>query len=622
MARKINFNYLNRAFETLKEDLKSYVKLYYPNEYNDFSESSVGMMLLELNAYVGDILSYHVDTKFDEVFLDSAVNRDSVIRIAKNLGYNPRGRSPSATLVDLSITVPVTGDTYDPDYLLTFEKNLRVSSTNGQTYEVVDEVNFASHTSLSGIKNRTIIPNYNASNEIESYTITKTVTAVAGVSKIKTLEVSSDIAVPFMKWYPDNTDINITEIMDVVSSDSSTAPETEDEWGEAGSNVVWYQVDSLPQERVFTDTSIVGDCSEGYWKYITERFIAEYDKNGHIYLTFGAGIKDDDIYADYLASGMTDITKTSLLNNDSLGSIPQIGTYLHCRYRTGGGPRTNAAQGTITNVLSKSVSYVPGGVSLPAQTLSDVIQSLSVTNPIPAIGGRDFETIDEMKMNARGHFASQDRCVTVDDYISRVSQMPSKYGVVFRSYAEADPESMNTSLYILTRDENGKLKNTGNEQIKYNLASYLSNYKILNDFVKIKDGKILNLGIKFVLHIQADYNKQEVILNCINLLRNYFAVENWQMNSAIYISQVSEMLRQQPGVVNVVSLNFYNKVGGNYSKDILGLNQNMGIREAVQLAQTGEVELAPVNNAIKAPITGMFEIKYPELDIQGAAITV
>lgn len=622
MANQTNFNYLNRDFASLKEDLKSYIKIYYPDEYNDFSESSVGMMLLELNAYVGDILSYHVDKNFNEMFMDSAQNRDSVIRISKNLGYNPRGRKPSATLLDVSITVPTLGDTYNFNYLITLEPGMRASSVYGQTFEVLDEIDFDSHTSMNGTVNRTITPNYNSSNEIVNYTITKTVPAVAGISKSTYLEVTNDNAVPFMKWRIDDEDISITEIQNIISKDTRYTPESESEWTEAGPNTVWYNVDSLPQERVFIDTSLAGDGSEGAWQYIDNRFIYEYDDAGKLFITFGAGIKDHSNFAEFTANGMTNITMTSLLNNDSLGSIPQVGTYLHCRYRSGGGPSTNAAQNTITTVQKKVVSYVPGGASLPASTVSDVVASVSVTNPIPAIGGKEFETIDEMKSNARYHFSSQDRCVTVDDYISRVAQLPVGYGSVFRSYAQADETSMNTALYILTKDENGKLKNTGNEQLKYNIAAYLKPYKILNDFIKIYDGRIINLGVDFALQVRKDYNKQEAVLNAMNIIKNYFAIEKWQMNSSLYISQLSEILREQPGVVNVVSIQFYNKVGGDYSNDILAMDSEVNrLILASRLATDGQVPITPINNSIKAPLTGMFEIKYPEKDIRGSVIT-
>lgn len=621
MARKINFNYLNRDYETIKNDLMAYVKVYYPDQYNDFSESSVGMMLLELNAYVGDILSYHVDQSFNEMFMDSAKNRDSVIRIAKNLGYKARGKSPAATLLDVSIEVPTLGDGYDENYMITIQKGMVCKSSNGVKFEVIDDIDFSSHVSLTGVINRTIDPVYNSDNEIVNYLITKTVPAVAGETKVKTLEVTSDNSIPFMKWMPDADDVEITEIRDIVSKTDRFPPETEAEWTDEGTNTYWYQVDSLPQERVFVDNNTTGGTgAEGYWKYVEKRYETDYDKDGNAYVTFGAGIEDYNSYADFLANGASALTVTTILNNDSYGEIPSIGNYLHMRYRSGGGAKTNQSVNSIRTVESKVVSYIPGGAALPAGKVSAVVNSISCNNPIPAIGGAEFQTIDEIKSSARKHFSSQDRCVTIDDYTSRVTLMPASYGKVFRSWAEADPDSMSTKLHILTRDENGKLKNSGNDQIKFNLASYLKNYKVLNDFVSIVDGRIINLGIKFAVQVGKEHNKKDVIVSCIKELTNYFAVENWQMNSVIYISEVTELLMEQPGVVNVAQLDFYNKAGGNYSTDVIAYGVQNNLTMVQQLAANGEVVIEPINNKILSSPTSMFEIKYPDVDIRGAAL--
>ncbi len=621
MANKMKFNYHNRDFESLKNDLQTYIKVYYPEQYNDFSEATVGMMLVELNAYVGDILSYHVDTKFNEVFLKTAVNRSSVIQLAKNLGYKPRGKTGAVTLLNVSMDVPTLGDTYDEDYLITLKSGFKAKGTNGITYQVLEPIDFNSHLSLAGNINRTIVPNYNNSNEIESYKFTKTVAAFAGEIKTARVEITNDRGIPFFKWTPDEDDTSIISIQNVVSTSTRFTPENEVDWTEAGDNLVWYEMDTLAQERVFIDTSTGGTKSEGYWKYTAQRFVTDYDEYGNIWLTFGAGVKDYDNFSTYLLNGISGMTAANLLNNDSLGSIPEPGTYIQCRYKTGGGMNTNIGMNKITQVEYKEVDYIPGGAGVDSAKYASLVQSISVTNPVPAVGGRDFETIEEIKEYAKKHFSSQDRCVTVDDYISRVQLMPSTYGNIFRCYAQADPESMNTALYILTRDETGLLSNSGNDTLKYNLAAYLHQYKILNDFVNIYDGRIINIGINFTLQIDAAYNKREVLVSAIKMLKNHFAVENWQMNETIYISQINELLREMPGVINVVNLEFVNKIGGDYSSDVLAINSsNFNLRDAAYIAQNGEIGITPVNNAIKAPITGMFEIKYPTKDIKGAAL--
>ena len=319
MTKKINFNYLNRDFSTLKEDLKNYIKVYYPEQYNDFSESSVGMMLLELNAYVGDILSYHVDKNFNELWMDSAKNRKSIIQISKNLGYKPQGKRPAITLLDVSIEVPPgSGDyDFDDDYLITLEAGFKVKATNGTMFEVVENINFDEHTNLSGIVNRTITPIYNTDNEIVHYKITKRVGAIAGETKTAVLEITPERIKPFLKWYPDREDDSITEILNVITKSDRFAPTVLSDWSDSGPNHVWYKVDSLPQEKIFVDTSH-SDGSEGYWKYIQKRYIVDYDENGLTYLTFGGGVENHDLYQDFLSSGASVLSLSLLLNNDAV----------------------------------------------------------------------------------------------------------------------------------------------------------------------------------------------------------------------------------------------------------------------------------------------------------------
>jgi len=621
MSQKTRFNYLNRDYTSIKKDLQTHLKVYYPDQYNDFNEASVGMMLLELVAQTGDILSYHVDDKFNELFLDSATDRNSVIRLAKNLGYRPRGKTGASTLLNVAIDVPTLGDHYDEDYLVTLGIGFQAQGGNGITYICDEPIDFSSHYSLSGTPNRTIEPNYNSSDEIVSYRITKTVLAHAGETKIATVEITNDRGVPYFNWTLDEDDNSIIDIRNIVSTSTRFAPTSESEWVAAGSNLVWYEMPSLAQERTFIDTSSVGDYSEGHWHYTAQRFISEYDQYGLLSVTFGAGVKDVDNFDDFITNGMAGLNPGDLLNNDSLGTIPEPGTYLHCRYLTGGGFNTNTGMNNITNVKLQEITNVPGGAALPTDKYTTAINSITVTNPIPAVGGRDFETVAEIKEYAKKNFSSQDRCVTVDDYSSRVQLMPSKYGNVFRSHASADPETMSTALYILTRDYEGKLKNTENDTVKFNLANYLSQYKLLNDFVNIYDGRIINLGIEFTLQIQASYNKKEVLVNAMNMLAKHFEISQWNMNETIFISQINEMLLEQPGVVNVVKLSFLNKIGGDYSSDVLAINSGrLDLRDAAQIAQNGFIYITPVNNSIKAPMTGMFEIKYPQKDIRGSAI--
>lgn len=612
---RTNIKYINRDFDTLKQDLLQYVKLVYPDTYNDFSEASVGMMLLELNAYVGDVLSYHLDKRYNEMFLDTADQRESIFRIAKNLGFKPRGKRGSVCLVDLEIIVPVSGNVHDSRYALTYESGIQLQAENGTIFEVLEDVNFNNAYSFKGNPNREIIPLKDANGEITDYKLRKRVVALAGESVTEQIEVTTSNAKPYMEWVLEADDV--LEIRNMVDTDTSAIPANENAWISDRTRT-WHEVDYLGQSKVFIDTTTgqTATTRTGYWKSVDKRFEGNYDEDGKLTLTFGAGVKDFDFYANWLASGATQLETSQLLNNSSMGVIPSPGTYLQIRYRKGGGRQSNVPVSAITTVLNAIVSNIPGAGSVDSTQLAQTQRSLAVTNPIPAIGGAEETTNTEIKFLASANFAAQDRVVTIEDYVQRCLAMPSQYGTIFRVHAANDQSNFITRLYVLTKDDTNKLKNSGNELIKTNLATYLEQYRLLNDVVEIYDGRIINLGIDFTVLVDNGLNKRQVVYQCIKELERHFDIDNWQMADTIYISQVVDILREVQGVVNVVDVTFLNKYGGSYSNDLLP----EGLLEGERARDTGQNRIRPMNNAIKCSVTSMFEIKYPSLDIVGRAL--
>lgn len=612
-----SLNYLNRDFFSIKNSLLDFIKIYYPDQYSDFSEASIGMMLVELNAYVADLLSYHVDQKANELFLSSAKERNSVINIAENLGYFVKGKKASITLLDVSIVVPVLNTAPNPNYLVSLKKGFQAKTQNNSYFEVLENIDFNSDYNLSGTKNRTIVPNYNSSNEIVNYTITKSVVARAGKTLTETLQLTSSNVKPFLEWKL--LDDSVVEIISVVDSSLSTAPVAEEDWSDySATNNEWFQVDYLAQNSRFIDTSAgqTGQTRSGYWKSVDRRFIVKFDEFGFAKLVFGAGTENFDLYDEWLQNGSAAIVNMAkLLDSTVLGVMPPVGKYLHVKYRSGGGVLSNAPVNSIKTIVSKDLYYAPPGGSFTI--LNQAINSITCNNPIPAIGGGDLATTDEIRNIAAKYYASQERCVTLEDYLARIYSMPSQYGAVFRAYALNDSTTHKTKVYILTRDENGKIKNTGNDVIKRNLATYLEQYRILNDFIEIYDGKIVNIAIDFTIQVEKAYNAKEVLINCINALKNHFEISKWQMNDKIYISQVTEILRGVAGVINVVEVIFKNKVGGEYSSNVLS---NASNSNPLNWPTPGEMTIVPSNNAIASSPACMFEIKFPEKNIQGRVI--
>jgi hypothetical protein len=117
MPRIKKQDYLKKDFTNIQSDIENLIKVYFPNEWKDFNVASAGMALVDLLAYVSDLLSYYTDKRFNELFLDGVSERSSAIRLAKTLGYKVPGVRGASTLVDLTITVPALSTGPDPDYL-------------------------------------------------------------------------------------------------------------------------------------------------------------------------------------------------------------------------------------------------------------------------------------------------------------------------------------------------------------------------------------------------------------------------------------------------------------------------------------------------------------------------
>ena len=122
-----NINYLNKDFSSLKSSLIEYAKTYFPNSYRDFNETSPGMMLLEMSAYVGDVLSFYIDNQYKEMLLPLAEERRNVINLANMLGYKVSPVAPSYTDITVTQTIGVNNTNINkiiPDYsqTLTIDK--------------------------------------------------------------------------------------------------------------------------------------------------------------------------------------------------------------------------------------------------------------------------------------------------------------------------------------------------------------------------------------------------------------------------------------------------------------------------------------------------------------------
>ena len=606
-----NQNYLSRDYQSIRADLINLLKVYYPDQFQDFNSASIGMSLVELLAYVSDILSYNTDKRFNELFLDGVTERTAVFRLAKTFGYNPVGFRPAMTIADIEIQVPPTADGPDLSYLPVFRPGVQLKGS-GQVFETVNECDFSSDFSEDGVANRKILPVFNSNQDILRYRIIKRERIKAGVTVIYKKEISSEEAsTPFLEVFlPEK---NVLEIISVICKPAIglTTPPNFTDFNNL--EIRFFEVDDLAQKQVFVDDDtqpIFDGIRTGKYIDAPQRFIKEFMADGSCKLTFGGGTADYDAYESYLANIAIDddsIQISDIFNNNALGVKLPANSTLYIQYRIGGGVLSNVGANILQQVGNIDAVFVGNNSSIQ----QSVLTSTRATNPLPGIGGADLQTVDEIKYLIASNFSAQKRCVTLEDYISRAYQLPGKYGTPFRIYGKVEDNKV--KLYILTKDANGKVSTRSPNIIKNNLVEYLVPYRMINDLVEVNDGKVIDIQIEVDIFIDKTYNSNEVKVNVINMIKDFMNVDKWQMNQHIYISQIVDAIREIPGIINVVDIRFYNMEGGIYSNTVI--SQATGQRTNILNTGVRRTQIEPISNAIFSTPMSMFQIRQPETDI-------
>ncbi len=350
---------------------------------------------------------------------------------------------------------------------------------------------------------------------------------------------------------------------------------------------------------------------------------------------------------------------TNFLKTKTYGTSPS-NTTITVKYYVGGGVQSNVAKNQLTRINSFELENDVSTYTVQEQAIFNTIRnSIAVDNEVPAVGGRGSETIEEIRQNALAYFGAQNRAVTSKDYQIRALSLSPKYGSVAKSFAIADGKLDNNSpssilaspnnlqeftdlvmsfvrkpdteeptedsvkkdiqnfligkvnneneknnpfainLYVLGYDEKSNLTPI-NRAVKENLKTYLNEYRMLTDGVNIIDGFVINIGIDFEIKVFTNYNKSEVLTNCINEIKNYFSIDNWSFNQTINISEVELLIASVDGVSSVSYIEFNNKCGGVYSPNAYNIE-----------AATKDKIIYPSLDP------SVFEIKFPNTDIRG-----
>tara|TARA_E500000318_G_scaffold2899_1_gene3498 strand:- start:2423 stop:4360 length:1938 start_codon:yes stop_codon:yes gene_type:complete len=630
---KKEVSYLGRDFSSIRQNLIEFAKTYFPNQYNDFNESSPGMMFIEMASYVGDVLNYYVDNQYRETLLNYAEEKKNVYNIAQSYGYKPKTAVPASVELEVTQTVPAKSDgsggyEADLDYAGVVSTNGIVSSDTGVDFTLLDQVDFRVSSSLDPLDIELIQPS--SGNIPTEFLLKKKVLAKSGTTTEQTFTFNS--AKKFDKITLGNTGVN--EIVSIADSNGNT----------------WYEVPFLAQDTVFETIENTSLNDPTYSQYQNDtpymlrlikssrRFITRVTEDDRTEVRFGAGISDNpdeviipnpDNVGSALGFGVSKLDESfdpsNFMKTKTYGLAP-TNTTLTVTYRYGGAVEHNVRANSITS--GKNITFTIDSGNLDSAKVQTAEDSLSFNNVLPATGGASKETLTEIKQNALAHLNTQNRAVTRQDYITRVYSLPQKFGNIAKVHIVQDeqnetntegetniiPNPLAMNMYLLGYDENRKLASV-NDAVKQNLKMYLSQYRILTDAINLKNAYVVNVGVRFAIITQRGYNKSQVLFNCVQAVKKHFDVSKWQINQPIVLSDIAYQISLVDGVGSVVPPRTNNP------DNQLIVIENKATTSQGYSGNVYDIKQATRNGVVYPSLDpSIFEVKYPNQDILGNVV--
>lgn len=593
MTKKITaIKYTARDFNTIKDELVEYSKRYYPETFSDFNKASFGSLILDTVSYVGDVMSFYVDYQFNESMLNTAVEFDNIVKIAKQLGYKYNPKSTAFGFLTMYISVPADPSGLGPnvDYIPILKKGSTFGSTGGQTFTLLQDVDFSQST------NEIVVAEVDQSTGTPTrYAIKTTGIVQSGFNEQKIVQIGA-----FERFKKiDLQDPNVLEIVSVIDQDGNE----------------YYEVDHLSQDVIFREVSNNNFQSDGVPSIlkpfpVPRRFTVEKNNTTTV-LQFGYGSEDELTESSFVEpsqtvlqlqakrySSETSFDPTNLIKSDKFGVSPS-NTIVTVTYRKSNATTSNAAAGTIVQVKSAILNY-PNIDNTTANERTTILSSIEVFNQEPLSGEVRLDAAEELRRNAVDFYATQNRAVSALDYQALIYAMPSNYGRIKRCSIFQDNKSFkrNINIYVISQANNETLT-AANSIIKSNLKTWLSQYKMINDTVDILDAKIINYGIDFNIVVDSQYDKTDVLNKCLNTL--YSQITIMDIGESISVANIYNILNKITGVIDVTDVRIIPKIGGSYSDVYLNFDK----------AKTYD------GKYVNAPKNVIFEIKFPISDIKG-----
>jgi len=592
-TKKPPVKYINRDFESIKQDLVNYAKVYYPETFRDFNEASFGALMLDMVAYVGDMLSFYVDYQTNESYLDSAIETKNVVKQAKQMGFKYPGTPASTGVVTLYATIQATSAGSGPDTtaIPILMRGTTFTSNSGATFTLLEDVDF------SNTKVEQVVATVNSDGQPTSYALRASGQVVSGRVASEIVDVG-----PYEKFKKIAlAGENITEILSVHDFEGHE----------------YFEVDYLSQNLIFQSIRNRVSADKELVPYLVReiltprRFVVEFNEDFETFLQFGYGSEEtlkDNSFPDPATSVLQihgkkyykddSFDPNLMMKTDKFGIVPPQGR-LTVQYRANTAADVNISAGALSRITSPIVSF--GTNTPPAATSNAVIASLEVENEKPILGQTSIITNEEIRTRAIDNFASQNRAVTKQDYINIIYRMPSRFGVIKRANIVQDKDSFkrNLNLYVVSENVDGNLTEAPSS-LKNNLKKWVSQYKMINDTIDILDGRIANIGVEFEVVGVLEKGTTEVLSKSIEAVKNKLS-DVLFFGQPFYIQDIFKILNDLPEVIDTKYVKIVNKRGTRYSTT----NYNV------------EASITKDSKFIVVPEDVILELRFPDEDIVG-----
>ena len=600
MAEK-KISYTVRDFQGVRTELINFTRTYYPDLVQNFNDAGIFSVMLDLNAAVTDNLNYQIDRSIQETVLQFAQQKNSIYNIARTYGLKIPGQRPSVALIDFSITVPAFGDREDLSYCGVLRRGSQVNG-GGQPFETVYDIDFASPINAEGSPNRVKIPNFDSSGKLLNYTIVKREVVVNGITKVYKRVITPNDVRPYLELFlPEKNVLGITSVLLKSGTQYSTIPNPQDFLTLGPER--WFEVDALVQDRVFIEdpTKVSDQPGIKVGRYITtsNKFISEYTPEGYCKMTFGGGnISAEEQLREFARDGKGfDLSRYT--NNYAMGAALTPNTTLFVQYRIGGGLSSNIGINTINQI--GTVSFAVNG---PSETVNkSVINSLQCNNVTAAIGGANQPTLEDVRNMVSFNFAAQNRAVTVNDYNSILRTMPAQFGAPAKVAITEDNNKIR--IKMLSYDANGSLTNVVSNTLKQNVANYLSNYRMINDYISIEAAETIDLAVTVDVVLDNSQNQGAIVAKTIQIVGDFFNPLVRELGQNVNISELRRLIQAENGIVSISDISFFNQVGGQYSSSQTSMPYSDPVTRQIQ----------PTADTIFATPTQIYQIRYPNKDI-------